>query len=264
VQRHRKKRKPKLSYSKKRGLGYHVSYRDPITNVPKKKRFGMIPEAEAEIAYHEWLARHLKEDEPTPIEKGRKPKSKRATSPAASEAATKAKVVPGSLLEVAGGLISYWQSIARKPGKSGSKGTIAAKTCGDRKKHILDFLKHLNSNHGRGAVGKIKLQKLEMVDVENYNRSLVLAGYSESQVSKRLWAIKKLIDRSGRLEYGYQQLHWNWSSMDRLHGESTEPRRFPSLAQLKKLISACDVRGKARSEERRVGKECRSRWSPYH
>ena len=22
--------------------------------------------------------------------------------------------------------------------------------------------------------------------------------------------------------------------------------------------------GKARSEERRVGKECRSRWSPYH
>src|SRR5580658_10784356 len=24
------------------------------------------------------------------------------------------------------------------------------------------------------------------------------------------------------------------------------------------------LRGKARSEERRVGKECRSRWSPYH
>src|SRR5258707_2134058 len=25
-----------------------------------------------------------------------------------------------------------------------------------------------------------------------------------------------------------------------------------------------DLRGKMRSEERRVGKECRSRWSPYH
>ena len=24
------------------------------------------------------------------------------------------------------------------------------------------------------------------------------------------------------------------------------------------------VKGHARSEERRVGKECRSRWSPYH
>src|SRR5256885_6396938 len=26
----------------------------------------------------------------------------------------------------------------------------------------------------------------------------------------------------------------------------------------------CTVAGKQRSEERRVGKECRSRWSPYH
>src|SRR2546427_2694241 len=25
-----------------------------------------------------------------------------------------------------------------------------------------------------------------------------------------------------------------------------------------------DMRGQRRSEERRVGKECRSRWSPYH
>ena len=26
----------------------------------------------------------------------------------------------------------------------------------------------------------------------------------------------------------------------------------------------CDIKYKKRSEERRVGKECRSRWSPYH
>ena len=26
----------------------------------------------------------------------------------------------------------------------------------------------------------------------------------------------------------------------------------------------CKIRGNERSEERRVGKECRSRWSPYH
>ena len=26
----------------------------------------------------------------------------------------------------------------------------------------------------------------------------------------------------------------------------------------------CDIYEKLRSEERRVGKECRSRWSPYH
>src|ERR1019366_6346506 len=32
------------------------------------------------------------------------------------------------------------------------------------------------------------------------------------------------------------------------------------IKQLRKLINVVDVR----SEERRVGKECRSRWSPYH
>ena len=31
-----------------------------------------------------------------------------------------------------------------------------------------------------------------------------------------------------------------------------------------KLIMECLLETKARSEERRVGKECRSRWSPYH
>src|SRR5256885_12201441 len=30
------------------------------------------------------------------------------------------------------------------------------------------------------------------------------------------------------------------------------------------LLSAIGLAGLARSEERRVGKECRSRWSPYH
>ena len=35
-----------------------------------------------------------------------------------------------------------------------------------------------------------------------------------------------------------------------------------SFAELKNAVSAGDAR--SRSEERRVGKECRSRWSPYH
>ena len=28
--------------------------------------------------------------------------------------------------------------------------------------------------------------------------------------------------------------------------------------------AGCEAAAAARSEERRVGKECRSRWSPYH
>src|SRR5256885_4959058 len=30
------------------------------------------------------------------------------------------------------------------------------------------------------------------------------------------------------------------------------------------LVAVCYVSARLRSEERRVGKECRSRWSPYH
>ena len=29
-------------------------------------------------------------------------------------------------------------------------------------------------------------------------------------------------------------------------------------------VNNCEVKKVVRSEERRVGKECRSRWSPYH
>src|SRR2546430_15354760 len=37
---------------------------------------------------------------------------------------------------------------------------------------------------------------------------------------------------------------------------------FMDDPDLEDVLEACRV--KARSEERRVGKECRSRWSPYH
>src|SRR2546422_11717294 len=50
--------------------------------------------------------------------------------------------------------------------------------------------------------------------------------------------------------------------------EAAPPRNLPplaseALAPLRALLADPTVH-KARSEERRVGKECRSRWSPYH
>ena len=36
------------------------------------------------------------------------------------------------------------------------------------------------------------------------------------------------------------------------------------LKEVESLKAARNKLSKARSEERRVGKECRSRWSPYH
>src|SRR6266498_1770080 len=42
-------------------------------------------------------------------------------------------------------------------------------------------------------------------------------------------------------------------------------RRFgPSFLWTSTWDPVAEVYGAARSEERRVGKECRSRWSPYH
>ena len=40
--------------------------------------------------------------------------------------------------------------------------------------------------------------------------------------------------------------------------------QMPSVDLHKKEISRSNKNEKVRSEERRVGKECRSRWSPYH
>ena len=45
-------------------------------------------------------------------------------------------------------------------------------------------------------------------------------------------------------------------------GNKEKPASAGKLSTAKKLLGSFLVA--ARSEERRVGKECRSRWSPYH
>ena len=48
--------------------------------------------------------------------------------------------------------------------------------------------------------------------------------------------------------------------------ESSYGHSHPGSAHLDKLMdeAGIGIKEKGRSEERRVGKECRSRWSPYH
>src|SRR5256885_5297847 len=45
---------------------------------------------------------------------------------------------------------------------------------------------------------------------------------------------------------------------------SNDPASHGSVCMSPIRMSASGLRSRARSEERRVGKECRSRWSPYH
>ena len=65
-----------------------------------------------------------------------------------------------------------------------------------------------------------------------------------------------------------------WSHILRVLALGSDTRKTNPLAGLKtseansravrNLASTCEAWAQARSEERRVGKECRSRWSPYH
>ena len=45
---------------------------------------------------------------------------------------------------------------------------------------------------------------------------------------------------------------------------ATECGFTPTYPEIQKLYNEFNEQGTTRSEERRVGKECRSRWSPYH
>lgn len=74
----------------------------------------------------------------------------------------------------------------------------------------------------------MSLTDLEMDDVESYNVKLVQAGYSSSQVDKRLQVVKALIDRGGRKEFGLQKLDWNCESRQKLPGAPTKTWQIPS------------------------------------
>src|SRR2546429_4138202 len=60
---------------------------------------------------------------------------------------------------------------------------------------------------------------------------------------------------------GFRRRSSLWSG-----GRSTSGDCFKCISDLIlfQLTSQCSPRNPERSEERRVGKECRSRWSPYH
>ena len=60
ARKRRKKRVPQLKYTELRNIGWHVSYRDPKTGTPRRHRFGTISREDAEAAYHEWVAAHLR------------------------------------------------------------------------------------------------------------------------------------------------------------------------------------------------------------
>ena len=244
----RKRRIPQLRYTENRGIGWHVSYRDPKTGTPKKHRFGMVTRGEANEAYEAWLAAWLQNDPEaaarirpghTAKVEARQKREERQT------VRSEVKAEPGSLIHVASGLFKYNETRVRKPGEARASGTIAPRAMLNRKKEIKDFLAYMNERHGGGAAARLRVCDLEMADVEEYNRELVAKGFSAASVNGRIQAIKRLIDRSGRPEYGQQVLGWNWDSLDRTPGRAAEHRELPTLKQVKALVAEADARGRA-------------------
>lgn len=252
TKRHRKRRVPQLKYTETRGIGWHVSYRDPDTGIPKKKRFGRVTQVEAQVLYHRWVAEHLSgdgdSDQPKITKNHPSPGSKNHGFSAPSEddnTSDTTTTESGSLLHVASGLLRLDQERTRGVGEPRARGSIGEFARADRQKMVRDFLAFLNDKYGKGAVGKMLLTDLLMADVEAYNRALVQAGYSAEGVSRRLQIVKLIIDRAGRNEYGGQVLTWNWNSRDVVHGKPKEPRQLPTLDQLQRILAACDVRSQA-------------------
>ena len=56
----------------------------------------------------------------------------------------------------------------------------------------------------------------------------------------------------------------NWRPHVGPHGEAEQPLTTTQLELLDDVLREAERFTGLRSEERRVGKECRSRWSPYH
>ena len=106
----RKRRIPKLRYTDNRGIGWHISYRDPETGTPKKHRFGRVTKSEANKTYEAWLAAWLQDDHEaaTAVRPGHRAKTEARQKRAVQDAVrAEVKAEPGSLVHVASGLFKY-------------------------------------------------------------------------------------------------------------------------------------------------------------
>jgi len=239
----RRKRLPKLAFTELRGIGWHVSFRDSQTGLPRKVRFGQIPADKAKAMYHQWIADRLSGK--PPVSQPQTPGIQKLNAPTNSAAMVTRTSVPGSLVHVASDLLRFDEERTREVNGPRVRGSIHPRVRLNRRKMLLDFMEFMNERHGQGSMARMKLADLAMADVEAYNRKVALAGYSQSQVAERLHMVHALIERAGRPEFGHQVLPWNWSSRDVVHGVPAAEMKLPTLAQLQKLLKASKLREQA-------------------
>lgn len=148
----KRRRIPKLCFTTTEGIGYYATYRDPRTGTPRRHRFGIKEKsrlAEAELAYHKWLAEYLQDG---PSKKPGRPVKAKKEASASATLAVPSDAVSGSVLEVASAFLDALESRVRQPNAPRARGTIAPAVFSDRRKHVRDFLQHLNRERGEGTI----------------------------------------------------------------------------------------------------------------
>lgn len=136
----RKRRVPALKFTKARGIGWHVSFRDSETGTPRKQRFGMLSREAAEQAYHEWVSSHLRGQTPTLKPKRRKKLDLQAAEAKPREKGVSAEMLPGSLLHITSGLCGMKSPVFATAMKSAVREVSAAKcTTSERHTHKRFF-----------------------------------------------------------------------------------------------------------------------------
>ena len=136
--KHKRRRMPRLSYTESQGIGYYASFRDPVTDTPRRKRFGMIPEPDARTQYAQWLAEHRAGSGSA----ARKYKTTPSPLPDRVEAPSfvaGSPMNPGCLLAVANSWLRFEEARTRTDDASKATGTITHRVFLDRKKHLQDF-----------------------------------------------------------------------------------------------------------------------------
>src|SRR2546421_6019330 len=104
-------------------------------------------------------------------------------------------------------------------------------------------------------IGSLKLSYFFFFQAEDGIRDLIVTGVQTCALP--ILAQSRALSRSQRKTTASRKRRISRRLHGRLHYRRLAPAAFRRIFPRQALY-------RSRSEERRVGKECRSRWSPYH
>ena len=112
---------------------------------------------------------------------------------------------------------------------------------------------------------KKTLERLDQMLTDAMNGTFEESRYDETELSRLESRWKQYFTAS---KQSMEQVKKERENLKSLVSDISHQTRTPlsNILLYSQLLQECavDQKERTRSEERRVGKECRSRWSPYH